>query len=480
MLALILLVQWGATLYWITREARSNRERAEEVLRQIAVAVHDQTQLLTREVQTALETAAFWLARHPGADPMGNPDFAALVELIKTASGGMTEIRLLSKEGRAIEVAAEAALSGALGVDVSDRMYFQAQLDPATRGLYIGAPIISRLTGDAVIPVSYPLAQPVGNIMALFASVRIDRLVPIYEDIRSKPNGTIALVRTDGVILARVPLEPRFLGASIAASDDFQQHFQKKPSGIYVSRPSVLDGVTRLVSYSTLEQYPMTIAVSAGLDDVNQTWVQNRRLILAGGVLLSLLLVAGASMTLFVVGVIRQSEQRLEKIALFDTLTGSLSRHAFDEAALREYTLAVRQARPLTVLMLDIDHFKRVNDTYGHEAGDVVLRRLAQVWAHALRAGDVLGRIGGEEFAVLMPDTDAEAAFAVTQRLLAATRTTVMQVGGHVIRVTTSIGGATVSPFDYTFADVLRRADVALYDAKHGGRNRVVMADSRA
>ena len=170
-------------------------------------------------------------------------------------------------------------------------------------------------------------------------------------------------------------------------------------------------------------------------------------------------------------------ELLLEKQAHIDHLTGLDNRRYFLEKAEKELKRAKRHNTPLTMLMLDIDHFKRINDTYGHKAGDQVLKRLAAIFTTTLREIDIIGRIGGEEFAVLLPETGPGEAQEVAERL----RTRIMEAAvsiehGLPIRFTISIGAVTQHYPETNIDVLLSDADQALYEAKRQGRNRVISA----
>jgi diguanylate cyclase (GGDEF)-like protein len=154
-----------------------------------------------------------------------------------------------------------------------------------------------------------------------------------------------------------------------------------------------------------------------------------------------------------------------------DELTGVLNRRAFMEAAKREFDRARRYARPAAVLTLDIDHFKLVNDDYGRACGDQVLRGCAARWQAVLRDQDVLGRIGGEEFCIVLPETNGINAALIAERLRALTGDSPMLDGRCL--VTVSIGWTVVGAGDKTWAEALERAGRALYAAKAAGRNGV-------
>ena len=172
-------------------------------------------------------------------------------------------------------------------------------------------------------------------------------------------------------------------------------------------------------------------------------------------------------------------EEQLRALATRDSLTGAANRRHFVELAQREHERSRRAGSPLSLCLFDADHFKNINDHYGHVAGDHVLSAMAAAARGALRASDVLGRLGGEEFAMLLPDTDLAGALLVAERVRAAVAATVVQ-GGEVrgadapgaIRVTISIGVAERQG-DESVEALLKRADRALYAAKDSGRDRV-------
>jgi diguanylate cyclase (GGDEF)-like protein len=168
---------------------------------------------------------------------------------------------------------------------------------------------------------------------------------------------------------------------------------------------------------------------------------------------------------------------RAQHAADHDHLTGARSRRAFFELAARERSRALRAASPLSLLLFDVDHFKRINDTHGHATGDRVLADIVERAGAAVRNIDVVARLGGEEFAVLLPDTAEDTALLVAERLRHALDRAPDGAARIEAGYTVSIGVATLDP-DESIEAMLSRADAALYAAKAGGRNTVV--DARA
>jgi len=167
-------------------------------------------------------------------------------------------------------------------------------------------------------------------------------------------------------------------------------------------------------------------------------------------------------------------EEEVARQARTDYLTGVFNRRHFMALGRAEIERARRYRSGLSILMLDVDFFKRINDRYGHHVGDAVLRTLADGCRDALRSLDVFGRLGGEEFAILLPETEREAAAEVAERLrLRLADAQVPAEGGRVVRFTVSIGVASMSSPDDSIDALLNTADRALYAAKRAGRNRV-------
>lgn len=169
-------------------------------------------------------------------------------------------------------------------------------------------------------------------------------------------------------------------------------------------------------------------------------------------------------------------EQELLSLATTDDLTGASNRRHFMERAELEVHRLRRHKVPFSVALLDLDHFKQVNDTHGHQAGDDVLKEAVKRWQKGRRPFDTLGRIGGEEFALLLPGADADAAMTVAERLRSVIAEQPIESTDGPIKVTVSIGIAEADDADGTIEGTLGRADVALYHSKNAGRNRVTKA----
>jgi len=170
------------------------------------------------------------------------------------------------------------------------------------------------------------------------------------------------------------------------------------------------------------------------------------------------------------------AREQLRVQATHDSLTGLFNRMAILEALDREVTRSAREKKPLAVIMADLDHFKDINDTHGHQAGDVALRETARRMSASLRAYDSVGRYGGEEFLVVVPGSGLDAAFELAERLRQGVSAEPVSVAGEMIPITVSLGLA-VSTAEICRPDqLLHQADEALYAAKRAGRNRIETA----
>lgn len=173
-----------------------------------------------------------------------------------------------------------------------------------------------------------------------------------------------------------------------------------------------------------------------------------------------------------------RANAELEQLATVDPLTGAWNRRALLEQCERSLALDRRQRRPSSLLLVDADHFKHVNDTYGHEAGDAVLRELVRRMHEVLRSEDIVGRLGGEEFVALLPGTAEAGACEVAERMRAAMQAENFFCRGEEIPLTISIGVGERETGEADIAALVQRADRAMYAAKRAGRNRVVAAST--
>jgi diguanylate cyclase (GGDEF)-like protein len=353
-------------------------------------------------------------------------------------------------------------------INYADRDYFRRHL--AGEDIVVGEEIVSRSLGRRGSTISRAVRSNRGELEAVvLITVESAHFTRLFEGIQHSANDAIAVLRTDGAIFVRLPeveigrrfpQAEVFARAAVARSGNFQAE-------------SALDGIRRLFSFEMIEGYPLVVVASQSTGAVLAPWWRFTAIV-AGGLAVALALLAAASVYAFRSAARNESLQaELERQAHTDSLTGLANRRHFMDLAEKELSRTLRYGGSLAVLMVDLDHFKHINDTYGHNTGDLVLQSVAELFRRELRSIDCVGRLGGEEFAVLLPQSDSTGAREVAERLRKAIADTgVAREQGLPVHFTASIGLAAMPGAATNIDSLLSQADGALYEAKRSGRNR--------
>jgi diguanylate cyclase (GGDEF)-like protein len=366
-------------------------------------------------------------------------------------------------------------------INMADRDFFIAQRDHDDLGLFISRPYQSKLRqGDWSIAIGRRITGPDGRFGGIVSgALRLAWFQDMFQRIDVGPHGTITLFQVDGRVVMQLPSPERKIDRD-RSGDMLFRRFTSSASGSFTSREN--DG-ERLYVFDHVDALPLILSVGLAVDDIYAPW---RRTAAVIGVALTVL--GGASVGVCLLysqtirrrnvadAALREEARRLEMMAATDGLTGLANRRAFDAALSQEWRLAVRNATPIALLMLDADHFKRYNDHYGHPKGDTVLRSIASCILDDLKRPTDLGaRVGGEEFAGLMPGTDVLGAMGVAERIRRSIASlNIAHTGNPAGYVTVSIGCAVLWPsIGDTEMSLVALADKALYEAKNAGRNRV-------
>jgi diguanylate cyclase (GGDEF)-like protein len=368
-------------------------------------------------------------------------------------------------------------------VRLADRDYFLVHQRSSTVGLYFSHPFHSRLRDGKF---SIGLTRRVDDAHGAFAgiallAIRIEYFQHLLDRIDTGQLGSVFIVMDDGTLLARKPFVPRDIGSSIAKWPTFER-MSAHNAGTYEAI-SAMDGVRRMYTYARVPGTPLIAAVAPAVDEVLAPWWHRSRIAGALTLTFGAVFVMVSWLLAFALRDKLRAQATLLRLAATDPLTGLANRRVLDSRLDEEWRRARRSGQPLSVLFIDVDHFKRFNDAYGHASGDEALITVAECISAAVRRSvDVVARYGGEEFAVVLPDTTAEGALSVAEKIRRKVQGRhVVQSDGEPVTVTVSVGCASCVPAAGGSAlDLLAAADRQLYAAKAGGRNRVSSAQWRA
>ena len=389
------------------------------------------------------------------------------------------DILLLDARG---EVMADSSLITPKTGNFADRDYFQAHRDNPEIGLYISRPFIARCVCDDQwrIAFSRRISGPDGRFQGVaVASMRLSYFRQLFSGLNIGNNSTINLINQQGILLAQQPLLESDMSDKDLSQRPNVSRMLKEREGSFRGVSSV-DHQSRLYTFSTVGNLPLIVAVALSTDEIFAQWKRAALLIsLATGVLCIGLLWLSWMLS----KELRRrhhAEQVLSELAATDALTGLANRRTLDQRLHLEWDRAQRSAEPLTLLMIDVDHFKAFNDRHGHHGGDAALRTVAQVIEDNIRRpADLAARYGGEEFAVVLPHTDAKGAWVIAEHIRSSVEQ-LPRVAGAERSITVSIGMSTWDKRSRASLEaLLLSADQALYEAKHTGRNRIVEAAER-
>ncbi|EIM26364.1 putative bifunctional diguanylate cyclase/phosphodiesterase [Microvirga lotononidis] len=355
-------------------------------------------------------------------------------------------------------------------MDVSDRPYFKAFRDNPDLQLMIGEPAVSRVSGTLTVLVVRRMTGPSREFTGLIISaIALDYFQTLYREIALLPERAVTLARSDGALLVRYPEIQSALTDAHSVRLNSPRAFVGRAGGVTRSI-SVLDGKDRIIAVQNLKRYPLVLLVSDTVETALSTWYYQAALLAAIAALMD---VAVAMACLLGVRQIRATAKRAEAesfLARHDTLTGLPNRILFNEEIERTVREAKQSDRTFAVLLLDLDGFKEVNDTLGHQAGDELLRNVGARLRACIRKSDLIARIGGDEFAVVQRDVEHPDETSALARRLIETMRAPYRLYGDLASIGISVGIAFGPDGDQDADQLMRRADLALYSAKREGR----------
>ncbi|MCA1538724.1 diguanylate cyclase [Bradyrhizobium sp. NBAIM32] len=376
-------------------------------------------------------------------------------------------IQVFDAEGR---LTIDASTLDPLPEDRSEEDYFKVHRDNPGTELFISRPMLFR--GAYSIVLSRRISDADGGFMGVVAgSIRFSYFHELFDRLTLDPEDTITVLKRDRTIIMRRPFDLDIIGTNLNDRQNWKADNLRV--GAAYSGQGPVDATPRLYVRSK-NNGPLFVVAGKPLAAVFALW--QREALRIGTVVLALILfVLGSTLVLArEIGRRAEAERKLEELATTDALTGLKNRRKFDSVIDVEWRRAMRQKAPIALLMIDTDHFKAYNDTFGHQAGDQVLVGIAICISDSVsRAGDCAARYGGEEFAVLLPNTSATEAHKVAEMI----RLKVQGWSDDQAMSTVSCGIASLVPaagMDWPL--LVAAADKALYAAKAGGRNQSVVA----
>lgn len=473
LMGVVAVLVLAATALQIAVDRREARRQAEATATDITRVVESHVEQTVGQARSLLELVADQVERDRGTQRLREPDRWGQLHAYCMAMLGCRSLAVVDATGR---LAAFSDHPGEPRIDASDRAYFQVPRQ--TRRLFIGPAVVTRVAGN---PILFPIALPVYDredrfLGVVTAGIDTAYAANFYGLMGFGMAPTVTLFNASGDVIARNPDMKGQVGKNNAHGPLFREMLPRADTGVYES-VSTLDGRRRIAAWRRLRHLDLVIYAGIEPEHAYGAWRhRTERTLLIVAVLLGLVLLAMSLLVRRGRRLVRIEARNVElrELASTDALTGILNRRAFDQRLSQAWARHESEGAPLSVLLVDVDHFKAYNDRYGHPQGDACLREVAQVLASCLhRESDVVTRYGGEEFAVVLR-ADAEGAAVVAERLREAVARLQRphEASPTAPHVTVSIGHCSAGQAD-DVSMLLHRADEALYLAKRDGRDRV-------
>ncbi|SDI31116.1 sensor domain-containing diguanylate cyclase [Propionivibrio dicarboxylicus] len=391
----------------------------------------------------------------------------------------LSAIRIVDTQGRIIH-----GVGPALGTvtSVADREYFIRAKQAPQSGLIVSKPLIAKTTGEISIFLVKPIRKPDGAFAGIvYTAITLKQIRELFQTPYLGHNGVVTLIDQDGDVLARHPESARSESSFKRAGlpEEFNEALRKNSSAGTVSLRSPIDGIPRVVAYRKTAPFSGYVLVGVVENDYFSDWHDKLLTTLS---LLGLFVVVTCIASALLYSSWKAKSllaEQLDHQARTDALTGCANRRHFLELLQAEHLRTIRYQRAFCLVSLDLDYFKSINDRYGHLVGDKALCHFASVVRKTIRPSDHLGRVGGEEFAIILPETTLASATAIAERIRKEVELAPISLGDSLLTMTVSIGVAEWTPPDANNVEKLVvRADTALYKAKSDGRNNVKACDS--
>jgi diguanylate cyclase (GGDEF)-like protein len=457
---------WLGAFYMAVQDGNRTEEAAYQDTANLARAFEENT---IRLIQAYDQIILFARTSYT-ADPLG----FNLVEWAhdqKFSTDAALQIVIINKSGF---LAASTLGMPRTPMDLSDREHFRVHIHDDRDNLFISKPVLGRLSHKWSLQMSRRIFNPDGSFGGvILVSIDPYYLVHFYDSIDVDKKGMVLLAGLDGVVRARISSYNRTIGQSIASGELFK-HLVQAPSGSFVTGGRI-DGVVRLASYRTVRGYPLVVAVGLARAQVFAGVHRHRILYFGASAFITLIIFVFTAMIVRRQIGLHRAKDQLWEAAHYDHLTKLPNRSRLYEEVDAILCTGDDACKQFTLLLLDLDDFKVVNDTLGHEAGDLVLRTAAERVKAIVQPSVIVARLGGDEFAVLIRRVLCQQEIdEITQCILRALRTKV-DYRGRCIEISVSIGIAIFPVHATNWSNLFRAADLALYRAKKAGRGRAAV-----
>ncbi len=358
--------------------------------------------------------------------------------------------------------------------NLRQRDYFSVHTAGVVEGLYIGPPHPSLIYQDQwTTGISKALRHPDGSLdKVLLGVIDLEYFFQSYREYVTEPGLTLTILSPAGLIYSRIPDHRSAVGQQHPdlAGDGSMAEKIPLDGGTYMKNT---DGISEAVIFRQIADLPFIIRLTRSEDAILAPWRPTERILVSLGIVISVVLLYFA---LFAINAQRKQQATMEMLRVqstTDELTRLHNRRHFLEEAQLETKKALRSNLPLSLIMIDLDHFKDINDHFGHHTGDMVLRDCAGLLKNSCRETDLVGRLGGEEFVLLLPATDLGGALAIAEKIRLAIGRQRFTGQQETFSITASLGVAQLQQPQESFAGALKRADSLLYEAKNAGRNTI-------
>ncbi len=455
-----------------------------KMLEEHALATVQKTDLMLREVQWSVRPSDMRLV-HGGSGARKRELHALLKSLVENAPE-IAVMHVSNAQGSYIY----SSLDVVPAINIGDRDYFKRQQNDAAAGLVISPPLISRTTGKWTLVLSRRIDLEDGSFAGIVNVIlNLDYFQQFYRTFNLGAHGVVAMYDREYHLSARYPPSEEMMGKVIPIG--VKSYIDKGDTfGIYHVTTS-LDGVQRQMGFRQVKDLPLYVFAGLGDDDYLARWHQHVWEYSTGALIFGLVVIGFVFRQWRAEEALhdseiksRYAEEQINNLAFYDPLTGLPNRRLLHDRLQHALDSSGRSGKEGALLFMDLDNFKNLNDTLGHDIGDLLLQQVAKRVELTVRKGDTVARLGGDEFVVILEGLSEKSIEAAAQtetvgeKIIAAFKQT-FQLGMHERHSTPSIGATLFKGQSQTIEEIIKQADIAMYQAKKSGRNMLRFFDPK-